>query len=111
MPHRSPPADVFRYARAADATRASAAERWGWVELFVALQLLWGAVLFVPGAQPYRMLVRAVPFVASLAALAFSMRRGDGERLTASGRWLLASYALLAAKLLHPGARLEEGIA
>ncbi len=29
-------------------------DRWGWVEIFLAIQLLWGAALFVPGAQAYR---------------------------------------------------------
>ena len=111
MPHLSPPSNVLRYIPVADAPRASARERWGWVELFVAMQLLWGALLFIPGVQPYRMFVRAMPYVASLGALVFSMRRSSGEPLSASGKWLLASFALLAANLLHAETYLEAGLA
>src|SRR5512138_1709266 len=35
---------------------------WGWVEIFLAIQLLWGAALFVPGAQTVRTPVRALPY-------------------------------------------------
>jgi hypothetical protein len=111
MPHLSPPSNVLPYARATDAPRASARERWGGVELFVAMQLLWGALLFMPGAQPYRMYIRALPYVASLGALVFAMRRSSGEPLSASGTWLLASFALLAANLLHEETYLNAGLA
>src|SRR5687768_9603931 len=81
--------------------RESTPHGWGWIELFVTIQLLWGALLFIPGVQPYRMYIRAVPYVASLGALVFAMGRSSGEPLPASSRWLLASFALLAASLLH----------
>ena len=48
---------------------------WGWLELFVAVQVLWGVLLFVPGSQGYRFYIRAFPFVSSLVALAACMRR------------------------------------
>ena len=62
----------------ADRPRESTQDGWGWIELFAASQLLWGALLFVPGVQPYRMYIRALPYVASLAALVFAMRRPSG---------------------------------
>ena len=47
---------------------------WGWLELFVLVQVLWGVLLFVPGSQGYRFYIRAFPFVSSLVALAACMR-------------------------------------
>ena len=80
---------------------ADAGSRWSWAELFVALQLLLGLVLFLPGAQSYRTVVRALPYVASGAALIYYFRRGTGEPLPASSKWLVASLALLVVNLLH----------
>ena len=84
---------------------------WGWIELFAAIQILWGALLFVPGVQPYRIYIRALPYVASLGALVFAMLRTSSEPLPASSRWLLASFALLAASLLHADTHLKAGLA
>ena len=95
----------------ADMPRQSAEGRWGWMELFVAIQLLWGALLFFPGAQPYRMYIRALPYVASLGGLAFFLPRMSNTPLPASSRWLLASFALLAASLLHADTHLQSGLA
>ena len=71
MPHVSPLSNVLRYISRDRCAARVMQERWGWVELFVAIQFLWGALLFVPGAQPYRMYIRALPYVASLGALVF----------------------------------------
>ena len=113
MPHSAPSSDVLRYVPiASDASDAPAANRWGWVELFAVMQLLYGALLFVPGAQQYRVVVRSAPYVASLAALlVFLVRRHPREPLSPSGKWLLASFALLAANLLHAETRLQAGLA
>ncbi|HEY6361442.1 MAG TPA: hypothetical protein VIX63_10075 [Vicinamibacterales bacterium] len=112
MPHVSSPSDVVGgIAVVADGPRESAEDRWGWIELFAAIQLLSGALLFIPGVQPYRMYIRALPYVASLGALVFVMRRSSGEPLPASCRWLLASFALLTASLLHADTHLKAGLA
>jgi hypothetical protein len=68
------------------------AERWGWIELFIGIQLLWGVLLFVPGIQPYRAYIRALPYVASLAGLLFFLRRNTGEPFPSTGRWLVAVF-------------------
>ena len=52
---------------------------WGWLELFVLAQVLWGVLLFVPGSQGYRFYIRAFPFVSSLVALALCMRSAGAE--------------------------------
>ena len=94
-----------------DWPRAPARAGVGWIELFAAIQILWGALLFVPGVQPYRIYIRALPYVASLGALVLAMLRPSGEPLSASSRWLLASFALLAASLLHPDTHPQAGLA
>jgi hypothetical protein len=85
-------------------------DRWGWAELFIALQLLWGLVLFLPGAQAYRVYIRALPYVISAASLVYYFRRSTGEPLPRSAKWLLASFALLVLNLLHPTTHLRAGI-
>jgi hypothetical protein len=94
-----------------EAPRAVAAERWGWLEVFAAIQILWGLLLFLPSVQPFRMYIRAVPYVASLGALLYYARYPSGEPLPAPSRWLLAAMALLAANLLHPETQLNAGLA
>lgn len=94
-----------------EGSRHEAAEGWGWIELFVAIQLLWGLLLFVPGMQPLRVYIRALPYVTSLGALVFYMRRGTGEPLAASTLWLFGVFGLLALNLLHEETHLLAGIA
>src|SRR4029079_10401421 len=95
----------------ADSPRVSVKEPWGWIELFAAVQILWGALFFLPGVQPYRQYIRAVPYLASLGALVWCMRGPSGERMPAASKWLLAVFGLIAASLLHPSTYLEAGIA
>jgi hypothetical protein len=86
-------------------------EAWGWSEVFVAALLLWSVLLFIPGAQAYRTIVRATPYVVSGAALAYYFRQGSGERLPDCARWLVASCVLLLLNLLHPTAQPLAGFA
>ena len=92
-------------------SRPELVEAWGWIELFVTIQLLWGLLLFLPGMQPVRAYIRALPYVTSLGALAFHLRRGTGEPLAASAGWLLGVFGLLALNLLHEETHLLAGIA
>jgi hypothetical protein len=87
-----------------------ARESWGWPELFIAIQLLWGAVLFLPGAQGYRLYIRALPYVVSGAALVYYFRRATGEPAPASARWLVACFALLTLNLLQSTTHLVAGV-
>jgi hypothetical protein len=93
-----------------EAPRVHAAPPYGWVELFAAIQLVWGVVLFLPSVQPYRMYIRAVPYLASLGALAI-VPRALRAPLPASSKWLLAAMVLLAANLLHADTVASSGIA
>ena len=89
----------------------AAVERWGWPELFIALQLLWGLALFVPGAQAYRPIIRATPYVLSGAALVYYFRGGREQSLPACTTWLLVSFVLLLLNLLHETAHWVAGSA
>ncbi|HEU4688047.1 MAG TPA: hypothetical protein VFS23_06805, partial [Vicinamibacterales bacterium] len=84
--------------------------RWCWPDVFIALQVLWGLALFLPGAQDYRVYVRALPYVVSAASLLYYFRRPTGEPLHLSTKWLLACFALLLLNLLHPTAHLMAGL-
>jgi hypothetical protein len=86
-------------------------DQWGWSEAFVAMLLLGNVLLFVPGAQAYRTVVRAMPYVLSGAALAYYFRQGSGERMPGSAKWLLASFVLLLLNLLHETAQPWAGAA
>jgi hypothetical protein len=85
-------------------------DRIGWPELFVAIQVLWGAVLFFPGAQGVRFYIRALPYVISGAALIYYFRQGTGERLPGSTRWLVGGLLLMLLNLLHHTTHLMAGI-
>ena len=86
-------------------------DRWGWVEIFLAVQLLWGAALFIPGAQAYRTPVRATPYLVSAAALVYYFRAPTGEPLHASAKWMMASFGLLSLNLLHATTHSMAGVA
>lgn len=108
MPSQWPPPSALPYE--ADEPVVDAGERWGWIELFIGIQLLWGVLLFLPGMQPYRAYIRALPYLASLGALAVFLPRIVGEPLAASGRWLIAVFALLFLNLLHSDTHLMAGV-
>ena len=87
-------------------------ERWlGFAEAFIALQLLWGLVLFIPGAQAFRMAVRAIPYLVSGGAIIYYFRHATGQKLPASTNWLVFSALLLLLNLLHESAHLLAGLA
>ena len=77
--------------------------RWGWIEIFVAIQLLWGVLLFVPGDS-------AVPRVRSRAARTWPASRRSPTtfaRRPANGcpraaQWLIA---VVRAAVAEPAAR------
>ena len=106
-PLSTPP---FVRTRAATFTPARSDERWGWAEVFIAIQLLWGIALFVPGAQGYRVYIRALPYVISGVSLAYYFRRETGEPLAQCARWLLVSFALLLVNLLQPTTHMLAGV-
>jgi hypothetical protein len=83
--------------------------RWEWPEIFIAIQLLWNLVLFVPGAQGYRTIARGTPYVLSGLALVYYFRNRDEHALPASTTWLTVSFGLMLLNLLHETAHWMAG--
>lgn len=114
MQNQWPASEALPYATIeAEAQAVPAEAKWGWAELFIAIQFLWGLVMFVPGAQAYRSYIRAVPFLTSLGALCyyfFLSNRGTVD-IPASAKWVIASFALMVLNLLHTTSHLSAGIA
>ena len=84
---------------------------WGWLELFVLVQVLWGVLLFVPGSQAYRAYIRGFPYVASLIALAACVRSSSADSGAPGARWILASLTLMVISLIHPATWMMSGTA
>lgn len=81
------------------------------IEAFVALQFLWGALVFLPGAQDYRGYIRALPYLASLGMLAlFGLLRRHQPFARGSG-FIISALLLLVLNLLHPSSQLNAGVA
>jgi hypothetical protein len=111
MRNPRPPSNALLFdADSTDAFSDAGEESWGWAELFIAIQLLWGLMMFLPGVQGYRTIVRAMPYVVSGAALVYYFRQGRGERLPDSTKWLAVSFLLLLLNLLHESAHWFAGI-
>ena len=78
---------------------------------FLTVQFLWGALLFVPGSQEYRPIVRALPYAVGAGLLLLyvpAIRRARAPRGTLL---LLFALGLLVLNLLHPTSLLEAGVA
>ena len=84
---------------------------WGWLEIFVLVQVLWGVLLFVPGSQTYRVYIRGFPYISSLIALFACLRSSRADSGTPGASWILASLALMVASLVHPSTWFMSGIA
>jgi hypothetical protein len=84
---------------------------WGWLEVFVMVQVLWGVLLFVPGSQAYRVYIRGFPYVASLIALGACARSSGADSGAPGARWILASLVFMVASLVHPATWLMSGAA
>jgi len=95
-----------------DAVDSMTDEQWlGFAEAFIAMQLLWGVFLFIPGAQSIRTVVRAIPYLVSGGAIIYYFRHATGQKLPSSTNWLTLSFLLLLLNLLHETAHLMAGLA
>ena len=84
---------------------------WGWLEIFVLSQVLWGLLLFVPGSQGYRIYIRGFPYVSSLVAMIACLRSTGADSGVPGARWVLASLALMVLSLVHPSTWFMSGVA
>jgi len=81
------------------------------IEVFVLVQFLWGALLFLPGAQGFRVYIRALPYVSSLALFAFYYGGRRQYRLPPAGQLLVLALLLLVVNLAHPQTQPLVGVA
>jgi len=95
----------------AASARVGLRDRWPWVEWFVCAQFLWGALLFIPGAQAYRPFIRALPYASSIALLVLYVPQRTGIRAPGSAPFIVAALGVLVANLLHPTTQFGAGVA
>jgi hypothetical protein len=103
--------DAEEQAPAPETHQKSFGERWPWATWFLAAQFLWGALLFLPGSQAYRPVVRALPYAFSVALLVVFMpviRRGRAPR---GAILIVLALGLLVLNLLRPTSQLQAGLA
>lgn len=82
------------------------------VEIFILAQFLWGALLFIPGIQSYRAVIRALPYVSSVVlVLPYFTKKVVGLKHPGSSSFLVAALALLVVNLLHPTTQPTAGLA
>jgi hypothetical protein len=94
----------------ADAQESSALDH-RWLYLFMSIQFFWGVLLFVPGAQAFRSIVRALPYVSGLGLLCLYLVQPSPVRRPKASALLLAALLLLTVNLLHSSSQLTAGIA
>ena len=91
---------------------AARREPWGWIEVFILIQNLSTALLFLPDSQQFRFLIRALPFGSSLALALLHYNRTRGRILLPPGGGFLAmALLLLGLNLLNPNTVVPAGIA
>jgi hypothetical protein len=86
-------------------------DRWSWMEAFLCVQFLWGALLFLPGSQAYRALIRALPYISSLGLMVYYLPTTFRGRFPVSTIFLVAALGLLTLNVLHPASQLYPAIA
>ena len=79
--------------------------------LFLGAQFLWGALLFVPGAQAYRPIIRALPYALSAGLFVVYVMRVVRGRSPRGSVLLTFALGLLAANLMHPTSQIGAGVA
>jgi len=82
-----------------------------WLLVFLGGQFLWGALLFVPGSQAYRPIIRALPYALSAGLFIVYVTRIMHGRSPRGTVPLTLALALLAANLLHPTSQIAAGVA
>jgi hypothetical protein len=85
---------------------------WGSLEVFVLVLFLSSALLFVPGAQAARGIIRALPYAASLGMWALTWNLPDRAKSAMPGKGLLvAALVLMALNVVHPDSNMIVGVA
>lgn len=90
--------------RVAAATTRRAADRWGFLEFFIIAQLVFPALLYVPGSQAIRVPIRVAPFALGVLGLAVAIasRHARRVRLHVAIPLLSVILAYLTVMIAHP---------
>jgi hypothetical protein len=101
----APEPSASRRPRAPEAPRKKLP--WGFAEWFVLSQTIFPALLYLPGSQPFRILIRFGAFAVTLVALVYYwqvLREREGYLIKAhpSVPWLIAAEIYLVFMLLDP---------
>ena len=119
----------------------NALPRWGWPELFLVIQFLSTALLFIPGAQSVRFIIRTLPYAASVGLFclylmqrksrpfgltdensgaatdakpggkAFRKKKANQRTYHPALPWAYAILGLLVLQMFNPGTHMRAGIA
>jgi hypothetical protein len=102
-PRATPPPAAEPLAAPREAGSARAA-RWGVLEWFMIAQTAMPALLYIPGTQPLRVLIRVLPFGLSLVGLALWLlsERSPEEPRHPARPWLASSAIVVGVMVLHP---------
>ena len=103
MPTRKPTVPLRQLRPAAPRSRL----RWNFAEWFILSQTFLPALLYLPGAQPIRVIIRVASYGISLLALLYYWSSAKDRPqlyswLHPSAPWLLAALAYLGLMMLHP---------
>jgi hypothetical protein len=89
----------------------SAKVGWGMLEVFLIILYLSSALLFLPGAQAVRGVIRGLPYAASLLLLAIRFGEAKEQWKELPGRWwVLFSLFFMGGGLLHAEANFFAGL-
>lgn len=83
-------------------TAAPASSRWGFLEFFIIAQVVLPALLYLPGTQSIRIVIRIAPFALSLAALGWDMLNHRERKYHPAFYVLLLAILYVAAMIFSP---------
>ncbi len=83
----------------------------GWMEVFVFCQFLLPGVMFLPGTQAIRTVLRVMPYISCIVLLFVYHSRVKKLSLAPGTKMLVLAMMLLALGLLHPASNLLAGLA
>jgi hypothetical protein len=83
----------------------------GWMEVFVFCQFLLPGVMFLPGTQAFRTVLRTLPYLSCALLVPVYHSRVKTLKLAPGSHLIAAALLLLALELLHPESAFTAGLA
>jgi hypothetical protein len=85
--------------------------KWGVFEWYVIVLFLASGLVFVPGTQPLRPVIRALPYAFSFATLLWYISARSRRSISPAGRWVAPALILYAVNVFHPLTHPVVGVA